>query len=598
MRPVNRGNPYSYLRNADGVQEIKPEVESAIKEWEWAEERSVRLRLVITQIKSNVYALTGTNPSNVKLSQGKKGAISLKEIQQLRTKSYIAYQKSVDAYTNNPDLNKAALITAGAKALQAYQRELDCYLAYIGAGKKKVKGIYPTSRGDLIANLGQYCSYCEMPLASSLAVEHMLPKAGFPLQSISWNNFLLACPICNSLKSAKPSRATGTAIAIGAGNNTPTIDQIQTAALTTYIWPSDPFAKYANWESCFAYQMCKVRYNAKGEPITSEIIPNNIVQTWAQGNTRIDVVDDSGFSIEVKFLEWKADVPSNNGQVLEQLNRLEIAQVLKDTITGLQQFQLNFVNPIVITKMSEYSDAWEIKETQSYELDATNGLAPTLSSTHMQSPCKFKLTQSESTEFLTMLYNGALPKQIANFLSDGPFYVNSLYHQVSITKPTRAALYNIEIVKRLVVMSKNVAAGGIHVLGVYLAQQSHVELRLVAIVSGASVQANQVITDLSLNKMIINNDKASDRRMIKRTRAWFSALEAVRSFSAQTAGVADVLRAAEFKDDLRSMIIQTAIATGYWSVWVSVFKQFLGQNEFVMFQGNLSATSNFPGTRG
>lgn len=65
---------------------------------------------------------------------------------------------------------------------------------------------YVQARGELISRLGEYCSYCEMELDSSLAVEHVQPKqppgAAMPIKAreLDWNNFLLACPNCNSTK--------------------------------------------------------------------------------------------------------------------------------------------------------------------------------------------------------------------------------------------------------------------------------------------------------------------------------------------------------------------------------------------------------------
>lgn len=59
---------------------------------------------------------------------------------------------------------------------------------------------YHTAKLPLIANLGTYCSYCEIyNQESDIAVEHIQPKdAGGPITQ--WNNFLLGCRICNSDK--------------------------------------------------------------------------------------------------------------------------------------------------------------------------------------------------------------------------------------------------------------------------------------------------------------------------------------------------------------------------------------------------------------
>jgi uncharacterized protein (TIGR02646 family) len=45
-----------------------------------------------------------------------------------------------------------------------------------------------------------YCSYCERPLPTSLAVEHVEPKFWHPALRLAWDNFLLACTNCNSTK--------------------------------------------------------------------------------------------------------------------------------------------------------------------------------------------------------------------------------------------------------------------------------------------------------------------------------------------------------------------------------------------------------------
>lgn len=65
---------------------------------------------------------------------------------------------------------------------------------------------YAKARGELICRMGEYCSYCEMHLDSSLAVEHVQPKKPpgaaqeDPERTLNWDNFLLACTNCNSTK--------------------------------------------------------------------------------------------------------------------------------------------------------------------------------------------------------------------------------------------------------------------------------------------------------------------------------------------------------------------------------------------------------------
>ncbi len=60
---------------------------------------------------------------------------------------------------------------------------------------------YQNARRDLLDRLGGYCSYCEMKLDASLAVEHVQPKKQYPALELSWANLLLGCSNCNSTKS-------------------------------------------------------------------------------------------------------------------------------------------------------------------------------------------------------------------------------------------------------------------------------------------------------------------------------------------------------------------------------------------------------------
>lgn len=65
---------------------------------------------------------------------------------------------------------------------------------------------YAKARSELIIRLGEFCSYCEMHLDSSLHVEHVQPKKPPGAtqvdmdRALNWDNFLLACTNCNSTK--------------------------------------------------------------------------------------------------------------------------------------------------------------------------------------------------------------------------------------------------------------------------------------------------------------------------------------------------------------------------------------------------------------
>jgi len=59
---------------------------------------------------------------------------------------------------------------------------------------------YQQSRRYLIDTIGEYCSYCERPILTSLAVEHIQPKTHNGHLELVWSNLLLACTNCNSTK--------------------------------------------------------------------------------------------------------------------------------------------------------------------------------------------------------------------------------------------------------------------------------------------------------------------------------------------------------------------------------------------------------------
>ena len=62
---------------------------------------------------------------------------------------------------------------------------------------------YRDALDDIEQRLGRYCSYCERPLGTGLAVEHKTPKGIHPDQALDWDNFLLSCVNCNSVKGEK-----------------------------------------------------------------------------------------------------------------------------------------------------------------------------------------------------------------------------------------------------------------------------------------------------------------------------------------------------------------------------------------------------------
>jgi len=68
------------------------------------------------------------------------------------------------------------------------------------SGNAVVFNDYKDARDPLIDRLGDYCSYCEIPLPSGPDVEHVVPKSLNPDKERDWENFLLGCRNCNSIK--------------------------------------------------------------------------------------------------------------------------------------------------------------------------------------------------------------------------------------------------------------------------------------------------------------------------------------------------------------------------------------------------------------
>lgn len=64
--------------------------------------------------------------------------------------------------------------------------------------------VYGDAKPDLFAAIGGYCSFCERQgFSSALAVEHIEHKDKHPEKEKLWDNFLLACANCNSIKGTK-----------------------------------------------------------------------------------------------------------------------------------------------------------------------------------------------------------------------------------------------------------------------------------------------------------------------------------------------------------------------------------------------------------
>ncbi|HEY0835245.1 MAG TPA: HNH endonuclease [Azospirillum sp.] len=156
----------------------------------------------------------------------KNKKLAFRNIRNSATVSAVAAEKKklVDKWMENLEAkgqSRKKIVTAGGKVVTAkndgekapvfddtnkVQNDLDAE-TYKDCNKSLDNvSTYQEARLGLTTAVGGYCSYCELPLTSSLAVEHKLPKFWFPDRMLNWDNFLLACPICNSIKNDKPNQ--------------------------------------------------------------------------------------------------------------------------------------------------------------------------------------------------------------------------------------------------------------------------------------------------------------------------------------------------------------------------------------------------------
>lgn len=64
----------------------------------------------------------------------------------------------------------------------------------------KIYNEYGKAKDDLIEKIGCYCSYCEININNQADVEHVIPKSIRKDLKLKWDNFLLGCKACNTIK--------------------------------------------------------------------------------------------------------------------------------------------------------------------------------------------------------------------------------------------------------------------------------------------------------------------------------------------------------------------------------------------------------------
>lgn len=164
---------------------------------------------------------------------------------------------------------------------------------------KKLGTFYALAAGPLEAQLGRFCSFCEMYNQTGVAVEHIVPKARYPLFFIAWNNFLLACPVCNSNKLSKPPRDDAQFSPV------PT-DEVgyYTTILDNYLWPHKFTKVYRTTKPQLEY------YEKTWKKVTYPVADGTELKSQdSQTRTiKADVYIDVKSGAKTKQ-EWRIDVP-------------------------------------------------------------------------------------------------------------------------------------------------------------------------------------------------------------------------------------------------------------------------------------------------
>lgn len=585
MRPVNRGNPAAYPLDYLTDPGSKPNVVSAVNTMQAAVLAKVAAQQAVDTINGQLSTAGALPNTRKRRNDGTNVGANLVDIRNARPALQLAYDNA-----RTPPVDTDALRVAGAALLANYQLEIGALTDQAKSQLKVAGTVWGLSRGDLIANIGEYCSYCEMPIGTSLAIEHQLPKSDFPLLSLSWPNFLLACAVCNGHKSNKPSRAAGTAAAITAGHNPPDETQIVQGAAGRYVWPSDPVG-YPAWQNAFAYQMMKVAYDADGQRVWSNPVPDALVGRWGYARTAIQVVSDASYAIRARVSDLLDEIHSEVYAVTNELEAGRVAASLATAITALP-WQYRFTggpNPAVA---ATGAGQWTLTQVRTFQVDTTNQRNPLLAEvTSGSTPIAFAQpsTQRARTAFLIDLGRGVIPPAVDAVLGDqnGTYLVDPTTQDVTISRS--GPIYRIQVVKSLTVATDGYA------LQLLAVRDYDLELHVVPVAGPLAAQAQQVVGDLQLNLVDRTDTKVSDRRMARRTRTWFTALAALRNLDRVITSGGGLYQPG---NELLDLVVRTAAATGYWSVWLDVLQRFVAAADLrTNLATRILGPANFPGTR-
>ncbi|MDC0708744.1 HNH endonuclease [Stigmatella sp. ncwal1] len=461
---------------------------------------------------------------------------------------------------------------------------------FVAKVKETVKSLkdssYGKSRRDLVTRLGQYCSYCELPIATSLAVEHMLPKSDFPLRSLAWSNFLLSCAMCNSFKSDKPPRLLASQLIMEGAPESKIVEKV----LDAYFWPSEE--NYNNFLDEFQYTLQKVAYNDDGTLVRAEPIDNSAIASWIFSGA-IKFIEDSGTGVTVSVNEELEEVLAAD---CGGANTTILTPALHAI---LQKYRLTLdINSPDITFAVKSPRLIEIIEKRVFTLDLSklrdnNYLYSlqegrrVLAEFSKDKPLFSSKEIRESARRVRMqILSGNVPDEVLQKLAEPQYAVQAGADFIQVEADRKETIITVK--KRFHLLLDLDQS----IFSLRRGQQFDVELRIVPVGSHRLVK-KALIDDLKLNivEAAKYGNKLTDRRMIKRTRAFVTALETISRW-----GLAVGNKAQE--DAMRAAIAETVLATGFWTVWWWTYSRFIAvPPDREPLQADLLDTLRFVGTQ-
>jgi hypothetical protein len=158
--------------------------------------------------------------------------------------------------------------------------------------QNQVNNIYKQASVPLTSRLGDFCSYCEIPLPGLVEVEHMVPKSQYPTFSCEWSNFLMSCGPCNNTyKKDKPDRATvlGWLGGVGPYSEQQYRDEIMN---NHYVWPDRNSYSYQLLSNVLYYDKSGTwtvvttidAVNPRNEVVSFDISTRTVVGKFYQGS--------------------------------------------------------------------------------------------------------------------------------------------------------------------------------------------------------------------------------------------------------------------------------------------------------------------------